>query len=69
MQAALKFWQSKAEAGDGFAQLRLGEIYLHGEGVETNAALARKWLSAALTNDYPQATNLLMEIEANTREK
>jgi TPR repeat protein len=65
-QSTLKFYQSKAAAGDGFAQMRLGEIYLHGEGVETNTDLARKWLSAALTNGYPQATNLLFEIERSS---
>jgi TPR repeat protein len=43
--------------------MRLGEIYLRGEGVETNTDLARKWLSAAMTNGCPQATNLLSEIE------
>jgi hypothetical protein len=65
--AALKFYQSKAEAGDGFAQLRLGEIYFRGQGVETNLPLARHWLSMALANGYPQATNLLHEIELGPR--
>lgn len=62
-QSIVKFYQPKAEAGEGFAQMRLGEIYFRGEGVETNFALARQWLSAALTNGYPQVTNLLSEIE------
>jgi hypothetical protein len=68
-QATLKFYQSKAEAGEGFAQLRLGEIYLHGEGVETNCTLARQWLTTALTNGYPQATNLLDEIERSPAQR
>jgi TPR repeat protein len=63
MQATFKFYQSKAQAGEGYAQLRLGEIYLHGKGVETNFTLARQWLSTALTNGYPQAADLLSEIE------
>jgi hypothetical protein len=62
-QSMIKFYQHKAEAGEGFAQMRLGEIYLRGEGVKTNTNLARKWLSAAMTNGCPQATNLLSEIE------
>jgi hypothetical protein len=62
-QSMVKFYQPKAEAGEGLAQMRLGEIYLRGEGVETNTDLARKWLSAAMTNGCPQATNLLSEIE------
>jgi hypothetical protein len=65
-QAIVKFYQPKAEAGDGFAQMRLGEIYLRGEGVETNTDLARKWLSAAITNGYPQATNLLFETDSKS---
>jgi len=66
-QAILKSYQPKAEAGDGFAQLRLGEIYFHGEGVETNLAIAHQWLSAAFTNGYPEASNLLNEIESSKK--
>jgi hypothetical protein len=65
-QALVKLYQTQAEAGDGFAQMRLGEIYLRGEGVESNNDLARKWLSAAITNGYPQETNLLLEIESRS---
>jgi TPR repeat protein len=68
-QAALRFWQAKAEAGDGYAQMRLGEIYFRGDGVETNTDLVRKWWSLARTNGYPQVTNLLFEIERNTHPK
>jgi hypothetical protein len=64
----IKFYQQKAEAGEGAAQIRLGEIYVHGVGAETNAGLARKWLSAALTNGYPQAVNLLSHIEPDRAE-
>jgi hypothetical protein len=66
-QRTVATYQSQAASGDGFAQLRLGEIYLHGEGVETNVALARKWLSIAATNGYPEATNKLLEIERDPR--
>lgn len=59
--AVLNFYIPKAEAGEGSAQMRLGEIYLHGEGVETNIPFARKWLSLALTNGYPRAADLLRE--------
>jgi TPR repeat protein len=68
-QAILKHYQLQAEGGDGFAQMRLGEIYFRGDGIETNIILARKWLSTASTNGYPQVTNLLSEIEANLRPK
>lgn len=66
-QRVLEFYSQKATNGDGAAQLRLGEIYLRGQGVETNLPLAQKWLSMALTNGCPQATNLLQEIELNSR--
>ena len=49
---------------DGFAQYRLGEIYLQGEGVETNFVYAKHYLSMAITNGYPEATNLLNAIES-----
>jgi hypothetical protein len=62
-------YQSKADAGDGFAQLRLGEIYLRGDRTQTNTDLARRWLSAAVTNGYPQATNHLSEIEGRSNSK
>jgi hypothetical protein len=61
------FYSQKATDGDGNAQLRLGEIYLRGQGVETNLPLARQRLSMALTNGCPQAANLLREIELNSR--
>jgi hypothetical protein len=61
-----EYYSQKATNGEGLAQMRFGEIYLRGEGVETNTDLARKWLSAAITNGYPQATNLLLEIESGS---
>ncbi len=57
-------YQEHAQGGDGLSQLQLGEMYLRGEGVEANTALARQWLSAALTNGYARATDLLAEIES-----
>jgi hypothetical protein len=62
-QRVLKFYLSRADAGDGFAQFRLGDIYFRGEGGETNFVLAQKWLSRAVTNGHPEATNLLNQLE------
>ncbi len=61
-QNVLKFYQSQADAGDGFAQFRLGEIYFHDEYGETNFVLAQKWLAIAVTNGHPEATNLLNKL-------
>jgi hypothetical protein len=66
-QNILKFYQPQADAGDGFAQFRLGEIYLHGEGVETNFVLAQKWFGIAATNGFPEATNFLNKLEQSAR--
>ena len=62
-QAVIKNYEDKATNGDGFAQYRLGEIYLHGEGTETNTAYAKHYLEMAETNSYPEATNLLNQIK------
>ena len=43
-QKVFDFYSQKATNGDGFAQLRLGEIYLRGRGAETKVPLARQWL-------------------------
>jgi hypothetical protein len=63
-QAVIQNYLPKADNGDGFAQYRLGEIYLHGEGVETNLVSAKHYLSMAVTNGYPEASNLLNAIES-----
>ena len=62
-QAVIKYYTPKADGGDGFSQYRLGEIYLHGEGVETNLDSAKHYLSMAVTNGYPEATNLLNQVK------
>jgi len=61
-QNVLKHYQSQADTGDGFAQFRLGEIYFRGEYGETNFVLAQKWLTIAVTNGHPEATNLLNKL-------
>ena len=44
-----------AESGDPKAQLRLGFAYLKGQGVETDQALALKWIQRAAEQDYADA--------------
>lgn len=50
---ALEWNQQQADAGDPYGLLRMGQRYLHGDGVETNLAKARDYLqrSADLGND------------------
>lgn len=49
------------EASNGLPsfQLIMGQRYLRGDGVETNLALARHWLTAAKTNGVTEAEKLL----------
>jgi len=44
---ALLVWRTLAENGDALAQVYLGLLYLNGEGVPQNPALAVKWYRKA----------------------
>jgi TPR repeat protein len=44
---ALRLFQSLAEQGDAKAQIRLGSMYGHGDGVPKDAAESLKWLRRA----------------------
>ena len=44
---AIKVLQNLARAGDTSAQIKLGGLYLRGEGVNQNHKLAFKWYSRA----------------------
>jgi Sel1 repeat len=60
-----EFYSQKAANGDAFAQLRLGQLYLAGQGVETNVEQARFWLFRAATNGRAEAANLLLSLPAS----
>lgn len=58
---AFKEWSGAAEQGDLDAQYNLGCLYLRGEGVAENKALADEWLQrAADQGDVDAATWLLL---------
>jgi|SRR5665213_930783 len=60
------YYTKQAESGDGYSQLRLGQMYLRGEGgCETNYSAAKLWLLRALTNGYPEASNSLSAIQSH----
>jgi TPR repeat protein len=61
---AIIYQHQQASNGYPSFQLELGKRYLRGDGVETNIALARHWLTAACTNGEVQATNLLKQLDA-----
>ena len=50
--------------GDAFAQFRLGEIYLAGDGVKQSDRRARGWLKRSAHQGYGPAIDLLAQIEA-----
>lgn len=63
-----EFYSQRATNGDGFAQLRLGQLYLTGQGIEwegtvwrlaTNLEMARFWLFCAATNGRQDAAEIL----------
>jgi transcription termination factor NusB len=54
--------KTKAEAGVSFYQLKVGEMYLDGIGVETNLDEADRWLHKALSNGDFAATNAIARL-------
>lgn len=56
-----QFRLEQAKAGDAFAQYRLGQLYLAGEGVEKNIPEGKKWLAAAAAQGRADAAKLLSE--------
>lgn len=50
--------------GDTWAQFRLGEIYLAGDGVKQSDRRARKWLKRAADRGFGPAAELLAGMEA-----
>jgi TPR repeat protein len=57
--ASLTDLEAKARGGDALAQLRLGEKYAFGEGVEKNLVEAVKWLRMAADQGSALAQSLL----------
>lgn len=63
-QKMIDYYTKQAESGDGYSQLRLGQIYMRGEGCETNYQTAQVWLYRAVTNGYPEASNSIALIQS-----
>jgi hypothetical protein len=56
-----------AAANDAYGQLRMGERYLRGDGVESNLAKARAYLQQAADQGNPTASQELKTLPAQTR--
>ncbi len=57
--STIKWLQSQVDQGDAYAERRLGEKYLTGDGVETNAIKARELLTKAAAQGDKSASELL----------
>lgn len=60
--AELKHHQALAAQGDAYGQLRMGERYLKGDGVEEDRALAMEYLSKAAAQGNESAKDTLKDI-------
>jgi TPR repeat protein len=58
----LETLQTKARQGDTDAQIRLGDLYAKGRGVQQNYAQARMWYEKAAAQGHPIAQNNLAEL-------
>lgn len=54
-ETAHREWLPLAETGDARSQYQLGGMHLNGEGVEADAATARKWFRLAADQGYTPA--------------
>jgi hypothetical protein len=62
--STVKWLRAQADSGDAFSQYRLGERYLRGNGVETNAVKAREYLTKASAQGNADARELLQKLPA-----
>ena len=61
--AALENLKPEAEADDPIAQYFLGEMYLHGKGVDQDFAQAAAWYERAAINGHPEAQAAIGSLE------
>ncbi|MCH8084366.1 MAG: SEL1-like repeat protein [Myxococcales bacterium] len=63
----IEYLEKQAADGDALAQLRLGDLYLTGHGVEADDTLAVAWIRKAALQDQPDALILLGDLYMNGR--
>jgi TPR repeat protein len=63
---ALKYNQELADKGDAYGQLRMGERYLKGEGVEKDLDKARRYLQMSADQGNGTARKLLEQLNETT---
>ena len=57
LDEAVALYRQAADAGDGFAQARMGRLYAGGRGVPRDLAEAAKWYRQAIEKIRPEADN------------
>lgn len=62
---ALKYNEDLAASGDVYGQLRMGERYRDGEGVEKDLRIAREWFAKAAAQGDKAASKALTELSKN----
>jgi Sel1 repeat-containing protein len=63
LKRTVKFNQDAADKGDAYGQLRMGERYLNGEGVEKDESKAKEFLSKSAAQGNQNAAKLLERIK------
>lgn len=62
--AILKYHQGLAAGGDAYGQLRMGERYRNGDGVEKNETVAREYLEKSSAQGNADATRALQNLSS-----
>ncbi len=59
---AFEIWKQSAIKGVATSQYMIGEMYLHGQGVDTDYSESYAWFKIALEGGYKLATDSLIEL-------
>ncbi len=58
---AMRWWRISAEKGVPTSQFMLGDMYRHGQGVQTDLIKAYAWYKLASRSGYKLATDIIIE--------
>jgi hypothetical protein len=61
IRKTFKFYSQSASNGDGYAQLKLAQLYMSGERTEADEQKAYFWFSCAATNGHPEGMQLWLK--------
>lgn len=58
---AMRWWRISAEKGVPTSQFMLGDMYRHGQGVQSDLVEAYAWFKLASRSGYKLATDIIVE--------